>query len=78
VEDLMTEYQIETATSDAVRLRAARERLGLSRAQAAKMTGVPARTWENIEQGRAGSSTLTAPLLKLLAYVERFGPLDEG
>jgi cytoskeletal protein RodZ len=57
-------------------LKAKRERLGLSRSQAETVTGVPARTLEGIEQGRFPHSPLLAPLSKLLAYVERYGPLE--
>jgi transcriptional regulator with XRE-family HTH domain len=58
-------------------LKAKRESLGLSRSQASALSGVPVRTWERIEQERSQHSALLAPLWRLLAYVERYGPLPD-
>lgn len=62
-------------TDPAARLRAFRHRLGLTQAQAARLTDTPQRTWEGYEgEGRK----VPGPLLKLCDYIERFGPIPEA
>jgi transcriptional regulator with XRE-family HTH domain len=47
------------------KLRAARERRGLSRAELAVLVGLSDRTIENYEQGRRGEALTVAVLLRL-------------